>query len=87
MGALGSPKSRPRFEREVELASRLAHPHIARVYESGLYQGLYYYAMELVEGAPLDDFARTHGFDRRQSLSASVGQAETTGTPPGRRRP
>jgi tetratricopeptide (TPR) repeat protein len=67
-GVLGSPKSRRRFEREVELASRLAHPHIARVYDSGLYEGLYYYAMELIEGAPLDEFVEKHGLGRRQAL-------------------
>jgi len=67
-GVLGSQKNRRRFEREVELASRLEHPHIARVYDSGLYEGLYYYAMELIEGLPLDEFAEKHGLDQRQTL-------------------
>jgi len=31
---LGSKKVQQRFEREVELAARLEHPHIARVYDS-----------------------------------------------------
>jgi serine/threonine protein kinase len=57
----GSPKARARFEREVELAARLEHPHIARVYDSGLYRGVYYYAMELVEGRPLDQYVQEHG--------------------------
>ncbi len=67
--AFGSEKARARFEREVELASRLEHPHITRIYESGLYHGVYYYAMELVKGAPLDEYATGHGLDRRQVLS------------------
>lgn len=67
-GVLGSQKNRRRFEREVELASRLEHPHIARVYDSGLYESLYYYAMELIEGLPLDEFAEKHGLDQRQTL-------------------
>src|SRR4051794_15295497 len=44
-----SPRARLRFDREVEIASRLEHPHIARIYDSGLQQGLYYYAMELIK--------------------------------------
>lgn len=48
--------ARMRFAREVELASWLEDPHIARIYESGVYQGNYYYAMELVEGTHLDQY-------------------------------
>jgi len=65
---LGSDKGRARFEREVGLASRLEHPHIARVYESGLYHGFYYYAMELVDGLPLDEHVQTHRLTERQIL-------------------
>ena len=43
-------RARARFVREVELASRLQHPDIARVYETGIHEGSYYYAMELLEG-------------------------------------
>jgi len=51
---LGSEKSRRRFEREVELASSLEHPNIARVFDSGLVKNIYFYAMQLVPGEPLD---------------------------------
>ncbi len=47
-----------RFEREVELAARLEHPHITRVYDSGLHTGGCYYAMEFVDGVPLDRYVR-----------------------------
>ena len=63
-----SPRSRARFEREVELAARLEHPGIARVYESGLHRGIYFYAMELVQGVHLDEYVRTRGLNRRQIL-------------------
>lgn len=53
-----SDRARARFQREVELAARLQHPNIARVYDSGVHRGDYYYAMELVEGQPLNLFAR-----------------------------
>ena len=52
---LGSDRSQRRFEREVALCARLEHPGIVRIYDSGLHQGMYFYAMELVEGLPLDE--------------------------------
>ena len=58
--AVLSRKGQLRFEREVELAAQLEHPNIARVYESGLHQGLHYYAMELVDGAPLDEYVKAN---------------------------
>lgn len=51
-----SAKALSRFQREVEVAARLEHPHIARVYDSGVHEGLYYYAMELIEGRHLDRY-------------------------------
>ncbi len=57
-----------RFEREVELTARLEHRNIARVYDSGLHQGAYYYTMELVEGVHLDHYVRAQGLSRRQIL-------------------
>ena len=52
--AFGSQRAMARFAREVELTAGLEHPNVSRVYDSGLRQGVYFYAMELVEGAPLD---------------------------------
>ncbi len=54
---LRSRKALTRFEREVELTARLSHPNIAQIYDSGLHQGLYYYAMELIDGVWLDTYA------------------------------
>ena len=65
---LGSRKALALFEREVELAARLKHPNIARIYDSGIYQGVYYYAMELIEGLPLDKYAEQHDFTQRQIM-------------------
>ena len=59
-----SPRARRRFEREVELAARLNHPHVARVYDSGLDSGVYYYAMELVHGQPLDKYVKDRKLPR-----------------------
>ena len=46
-----SSQTRARFEREVQLSARLAHPNIARVFDSGVAQGYAFYAMELVHVA------------------------------------
>ncbi len=47
------------FEREVRALGRLSHPNIARVYESSqTEQGRRFLVMELIEGVPIDRFAR-----------------------------
>ncbi len=75
--ALASEKDRARFEREVELAARLHHPNIAVIYDSGLHQGAYYYALELIEGEPLDEYAKGQNLTHRQilELMRTVGEA------------
>jgi len=65
----GSRRALARFEREVELAARLEHPHIARVYDSGTHQKAYYYAMELIEGKALDDYVLEHKLNRRELVT------------------
>jgi serine/threonine-protein kinase len=50
---LASTLGADRFLREVEIAARLAHPHILPMYESGEAQGLLYYVMPYVEGETL----------------------------------
>jgi serine/threonine-protein kinase len=42
-----------RFLREIRLASRLSHPHIARLLDSGEQDWLVYYVMDYVEGPTL----------------------------------
>jgi WD40 repeat protein/tetratricopeptide (TPR) repeat protein len=69
-GGLGSHRDRLRFDREVQLAAKLEHPSIARVYDSGMSRGLYYYAMELVEPAThLDRYVADRGLGPKQILS------------------
>lgn len=51
-----------RFEREVQLTSRLRHPNTIAIYDYGRTpEGVFYYAMELVEGLGLDELVRDHG--------------------------
>jgi len=51
-----------RFMREALLASRLDHPYAAHVYAFGIEpDGLFWIAMELVQGTPLDRWLRERG--------------------------
>ncbi len=63
-----SQKAQARFQREVELTARLDHPNIARIYDSGLHQGMYYYAMELIDGLPLDQYVKDYKLTQKQIL-------------------
>ena len=69
VGLLSSKKTLARFVREVEIAGRLRHPHIAPIIDSGVHRGLYYYAMELVEGKHLDQYVKENGLSQREILS------------------
>ena len=71
-----------RFEREVELLSRLNHPHVPRLLDSGTWtspQGtsVPFLVMEWVEGVPLYQWAKRHKPNSRQVLEllAQVARA------------
>src|SRR5437899_12644723 len=42
-----------RFEREIQLAARLQHPHILGVFDSGNTEGRLWFAMPFIEGESL----------------------------------
>ncbi|MBI2805641.1 MAG: serine/threonine protein kinase [Planctomycetes bacterium] len=50
-----------RFQREIETLGRLDHPHIVRFFEAGCEEGLYFYAMEYVEGMSLEQIIEEQG--------------------------
>ncbi|HUV39072.1 MAG TPA: serine/threonine-protein kinase, partial [Planctomycetota bacterium] len=75
-GEFATEKARRRFEREVELASNLEHPNIARVYDSGLHQHVYYYAMEWVQGRPLDRYVAEQKLSAREIIALMRTVAE-----------
>jgi serine/threonine protein kinase len=50
------------FEHEVQLTCRLTHPNTIQVFDYGhTADGIFYYAMELLEGLTLQDLADRHG--------------------------
>lgn len=51
-----------RFEREVQLTSQLSHPNTVVIHDYGrTHEGVFYYVMELVEGATLDQVCVASG--------------------------
>ena len=57
------------FEREVESLARLEHSGIASIYEAGRTEdGRNYFAMELIDGAPLNTYVRERGLTLRDRL-------------------
>ncbi|MEO0324637.1 MAG: serine/threonine-protein kinase, partial [Myxococcota bacterium] len=55
-------RSLKRFEREVQRTASLAHPNVITVFDYGRTpDDLFYYAMEYVEGATLEDVVRVGG--------------------------
>ncbi|MEP7346228.1 MAG: tetratricopeptide repeat protein, partial [Gemmatimonadaceae bacterium] len=67
-----SPELIRRFSRESELLGRLQHPGIAQIYEAGTSEGLHgpqpFFAMELVKGQTLTEFASAHSLDVKERL-------------------
>lgn len=51
----GSETLCQRFLREVQTTAKLKHPHLVQIFDSGLWEGKPYFAMELIEGTSLED--------------------------------
>ena len=50
-----------RFLQEAQAAALLDHPHIARIYDFGESEGVFYYAMTYCAGGDLEEFSKSKG--------------------------
>lgn len=72
-GACPDADSLRQFEREREVLARLEHPHIARLIDGGMTRdGRPWFAMEYVEGEPIDQYAVRRQLSVRARLNLFV---------------
>ncbi|MCA9244160.1 MAG: serine/threonine protein kinase [Phycisphaerales bacterium] len=75
-GALISPQLLARFAREAEVLGQLQHPGIAHIYEAATAPTATgerpYFAMELIDGAPIHQYANANGLTARQRLELTA---------------
>jgi eukaryotic-like serine/threonine-protein kinase len=76
-GKLAGDRAERRFQREVQLASQLNHPHIVTVYGVEHRDGRPFLAMEWVEGVSLTEWARQHDLSTRLETFLGVCDAVT----------
>jgi tetratricopeptide (TPR) repeat protein len=72
-------RDRLRFEREIELVSRLSHPGIVAIRASGIADGRPWYAMELVQGLPLGEHVERHRPTLEERLALFLELADAVG--------
>lgn len=58
---LNNPKAVQRFLREIRVSSKLEHPHIVRALDADQVEGVYYIAMEYVDGIDLARLVKQSG--------------------------
>ncbi|GIW79621.1 MAG: hypothetical protein KatS3mg105_1428 [Gemmatales bacterium] len=50
-----------RFQREMNISKLLDHPHLAKAYEAGVFEGIHYIAMEFIPGKSLYKIVSSEG--------------------------
>lgn len=75
-----TPETVGRFEREREILGSLQHPSIARILDGGITEdGRPYFAMEKVDGVPIDRWCDEQSLTVDQRLGLAVDVAEAVG--------
>jgi serine/threonine protein kinase len=70
--AVGDAERRRRFIAEAKAASALNHPNIVTIHEVASAGGLYFIAMEFIEGRTLEKLVGPHGLPPEQALLYAV---------------
>ncbi len=74
---LSTPEIQRRFQYEADVLGRLDHPGVATVFEAGWFDTDYgpqpFYAMELIEGHDIVEYAGSHSLNLRQRLELLTG--------------
>jgi eukaryotic-like serine/threonine-protein kinase len=71
---VGASLGSERFQREIDIAAKLAHPHILPLYDSGEVAGLHYLVMPYVEGESLRDRLQRDGSLRLDEAVRITGE-------------
>src|SRR3977135_1165252 len=57
----GNPKALSRFQAEATTIAKLSHPNVVQAYVVGEHEGVWYLAMEYVEGVSLREYLERKG--------------------------
>jgi serine/threonine protein kinase len=71
---LGDTHARARFQREIETAVAVEHPHVVPVYDAGIEDGEFYIAMRYVAGDDLDRIIKRGGPLSEERAMRLLGQ-------------
>jgi len=74
-----SPAARDFFTREQQTLARLSHRYIARLYDAGIAEGTPWFAMEYVEGFPINEYCRSKRLGLGDRLQLFRCAAEAVG--------
>lgn len=64
------PEYTRRFAQEVQLAAAIDHPHIIKVYDSGIADGIFWYSMQYIHGYTLDRLLLERGLLSPSAVAA-----------------
>ncbi len=68
-----NPETRARFDVERQSLAQMQHPAIAQIHDAGTTpQGYPFFAMEYIDGEPLDRFCDRHELDPRERLALLI---------------